>query len=77
MAEPANADAEVKVDVDGPQGEVAQAEAPEVKPAEEGAEEGADKPVEKKKKKKSCFKCKNPYLFFLALLMCSEWGDRS
>ena len=52
---------------------MAQAEAPEVNPGEEG-----EKTVEKKKKKKkSCFKCKNPYVFFLALLMCSEWGDRS
>jgi Ca2+/H+ antiporter, TMEM165/GDT1 family len=24
-----------------------------------------------------CCKCKNPILFFFALLMCSEWGDRS
>ena len=31
-----------------------------------------------KKKKQSWFMCiKNPVLFFLALLMCSEWGDRS
>jgi len=21
--------------------------------------------------------CKNEYLFFLALLMCAEWGDKS
>ena len=26
---------------------------------------------------KQAFKCKNPYIFFLALLMCSEWGDSS
>jgi putative Ca2+/H+ antiporter (TMEM165/GDT1 family) len=46
---------------------------------DDGVAEGEEsvKPVEKKKKKKSCFKCKNPILFFLALLMCSEWGDRS
>ena len=45
----------------------------------EGEKEGEEeeKKEEPKKKKKTCFKCKNPYLFFVALLMCSEWGDRS
>jgi putative Ca2+/H+ antiporter (TMEM165/GDT1 family) len=34
----------------------------------------------KPKKQKKCTQkilCKNPYLFFLALLMCSEFGDKS
>jgi putative Ca2+/H+ antiporter (TMEM165/GDT1 family) len=33
---------------------------------------------QKPKGKKSCFTMiKNPFVFFAALLMCSEWGDRS
>jgi len=39
--------------------------------------EAAEKPKEKKGKKKCCMNCKNEYLFFLALLMCAEWGDKS
>ena len=34
-----------------------------------------EKPESKKRKK--CLRCKNDYLFFFALLMCSEWGDKS
>ena len=34
-----------------------------------------------KEKKAGCcewmYKCKSPYLFFMALLTCSEWGDKS
>jgi putative Ca2+/H+ antiporter (TMEM165/GDT1 family) len=39
--------------------------------------EGESLEEKKKAKKLTCFTCKNPLLFFLALLMCSEWGDRS
>ena len=57
--------------------EASDASASQVKP-EVQAEAKPEAKEEKPKKKKSCFTCiSNPFLFFAAILMCSEWGDRS
>lgn len=78
VLEPSELQVSNRVLVENPEGEK-QSDGP-IQPASGNVEEGVaaeEKSAEKKKKKKSCFKCKNPYIFFLALLMCSEWGDRS
>lgn len=79
--EAAAPDAEIDLKVNpGPEAEAAEND--QADKAADGPEGQADIEAQEEKpkpkpKKKMCCKCKNPILFFLALLMCSEWGDRS